>query len=117
VRRGADRAKGSPSEDALGKLLGSTSRARILSLLFDNPGTEFYQREIVFETGLSLQPVQRELGILAELGVVTARETRARTYYRLNSESVWFGPLQDLVESARGGEIPTTPGRLVRTRP
>ena len=54
-------------EEKLVKLFGSTSRARILDFLCRHSGESYYQREIMHETGLSLQAVQRELGILAEL--------------------------------------------------
>jgi len=52
------------AEEALIKLFGSTSRARILVLLLSHTNQAFYQREVVFETGLCLQAVQRELGII-----------------------------------------------------
>ena len=49
------------AEEVLTKLFGSTLRATILTLLFENIGRSFYQREIMYETGLALQTVQREL--------------------------------------------------------
>jgi len=49
-----DKAK---AEEILTKLFGSTSRARILILLLENIGRSFYQREIVYETSLSLQAI------------------------------------------------------------
>jgi predicted transcriptional regulator len=81
------------AEEALIKLFGSTSRARILVFLFSNSSQAFYQREIVFETGLSLQAVQRELGNLVELGIVKKNETNSRVYYQLNSSSPFVKPL------------------------
>jgi len=66
------------AEEVLTRLLGSTSRARILILLFENVGRSFYQREIVLETSLSLQAVQRELNNLVELGTVERKESHAR---------------------------------------
>jgi len=41
-------------EEMTVKLFGSTSRPRILSLLLSHPQQTFYQREIMYETGLSL---------------------------------------------------------------
>ncbi len=61
------------AEEVFTKLFGSTSRARILILLFENIGCSFYQREIVYETSLSLQAVQRELLNLVDLGMVKRR--------------------------------------------
>lgn len=69
------------AEETLVKLFGSTSRARILGLFLSQPHYVFYQREIMFETGLSLRPVQRELDNLVELGIVKRQVTQNRVYY------------------------------------
>lgn len=63
------------------KLFGSISRARILSFLFAHVGQSFYQREIMYETGLSLRPVQRELSNLVKLGIIKKQEANNRVYY------------------------------------
>ena len=88
------------SEENLVKLFGSVSRARILLLLFAHVGREFYQREIMYETGLSLRPVQRELANLVELGILRKQETRNRVYYEINQESSLFKPLMEICKSA-----------------
>ena len=82
------------------KLFGSTSRPRILSLLLSHPQQTFYQREIMYETGLSLQTVQRELENLIRLGVLKKRETKVRVYYQINTTSPWFRPLKEICELA-----------------
>ncbi len=69
-------------EEMMAKLFGSTSRPRILSLLLSHPQQTFYQREIMYETGLSLQAVQRELANLLWLGILKRRETKARPITR-----------------------------------
>jgi hypothetical protein len=51
----------SDSDEILLRLFGSVSRARILEFLVSQAGRAFYQREIMYGTGLSLQPTQREL--------------------------------------------------------
>jgi predicted DNA-binding transcriptional regulator len=89
-------------EEMLAKLFGSTSRPRILNLLLCHPQQTFYQREIMYETGLSLQTAQRELGNLIRLGILIKRETKARVYYRVNSTSPWFKPLKEICESIGG---------------
>ena len=48
-------------EEMLSRFFGSIARPRILNLLIGHPRQTFYQREIMYETGLSLQAVQREL--------------------------------------------------------
>ena len=83
------------------KLFGSVSRTRILELLLPNSGRTFYQREIIFETGLSLQPTQRELANLLDLGIVKKRETRDRVYYEINTLSPFFKPLCEICEFAK----------------
>jgi len=80
-------------EDNLVRLFGSTSRARILVLLCAHVGRPFYQREIMFETGLSLQTTQRELGNLVDLGIIKKQETNNKVYYQVNSASPFFKPL------------------------
>jgi len=80
------------------RLFGSTSRTRILCFLYEHAGESFYQREIVFETGLSLRPAQRELSNLVELGIVEKKETKNRVYYGINIESPFFKPLGQICE-------------------
>ena len=84
------------AEEMMVRLFGSTSRPRILNLLLSHPQQVFYQREIMFETGLSLQAVQRELENLLRLGILKRQETRARVYYQINLSSPWFKPLREI---------------------
>ena len=86
-------------EEVMVRLFGSKSRPRILGLFLSNPQRTFYQREIMDETGLSLQSVQRELGNLFRLGILERQETKARVYYRIDSVSPWFRPLREIFES------------------
>ncbi len=86
-------------EKWLTMFFGSQSRARIVLLFCANPDREFYQREVMYETGLSLQPVQRELANLTDLGILTTKKTQARVYYQLSSSPV-FRAFRQLVELA-----------------
>jgi len=90
------------AEEALIKLFGSTSRARILVFLLSHTNETFYQREIVFETALSLQAVQRELGNLVDLGIVKKNETNSRVYYQINSSSPFLKPLIEICRLVHG---------------
>jgi len=90
-------------EEMLAKLFGSTSRPRILSLLLSRPQQTFYQREIMHETGLSLQTVQRELENLFRLGILKKQEAKARVYYRIDASSPWSKPLKEIFESVERG--------------
>jgi len=78
------------------KLFGSVSRARILALLVSRPGQQLYQREIMYEIGFPLQPVQRELKNLVDLGIVTKAKTPNRVYYQVDIKSPFFKPLQKI---------------------
>jgi predicted transcriptional regulator len=88
--------KKSDSEEVLVKLFGSISRARILMLLYAVPGQSFYQREIMYETGLTLRAVQRELANLSALGIVKRQKTHSRVYYEIDRDSRFFKSLRDI---------------------
>jgi len=93
--------KNNPEGDAiLTKLFGSVSRARIIELLVSQVGRVFYQREIMYETGLSLHPTQRELENLIDLRIVKKRETKDRVYYEIDTHSPFFKPLSEICKSA-----------------
>ena len=83
-------------EEALTKLFGSISRARILALLIDRQGQQLYQREIMYEIGFPLQPVQRELQNLVDLDIVKKAETHNRVYYEINTRSPFYKPLKEI---------------------
>jgi len=93
--------KGEPEENLV-KLFGSVSRATILAFLYAFSGQSFYQREIVFETGLGLRAVQRELDNLAALGIVKTERTRSRVYYEINRSSPLFKPLREICSGFQG---------------
>ena len=61
----------------------------------------FYQREIMYETGLTLQPTQRELKNLLDLGIIKKRETLDKVYYEIDTLSPFFKPLCEICESAQ----------------
>jgi hypothetical protein len=91
-------------EERLAKLFGSGSRAKIIDLLVSQVGRAFYQREIMYETGLSLHPTQRELENLLDLGIIKKRETRDRVYYEVDAHSPLFKPLYEICKAACKGE-------------
>ncbi len=89
------------------RLFGSVSRARILEFLLTHTDRTFYQREIMFETGLTLQPTQRELKNLVTLGVVRRRESSEKVYYEIDTRSPFFKPLCEICKSVQPhGESP-----------
>jgi hypothetical protein len=86
-------------EEILIRLFGSVSRARILQFLLSHAGRAFYQREIMFETGLTLHPAQRELKNLYDLGIIKRRETLDKVYYEIDPLSPFFKPLREIFGS------------------
>jgi predicted transcriptional regulator len=84
-------------EEMMSRFFGSTARPRIMILLISCPRQAFYQREIMYETGLSLQAVQRELENLLLLGIIKKRVTKARVYYQAETASSWFKPLKEIL--------------------
>ena len=89
----------SDSDEVLSRLFGSVSRARILGFLLSQSGKPSYQREIMYETGLSLQPTQRELKNLLDLGIIKKRETTEKVYYEIDTLSPFFNPLREIFGS------------------
>jgi hypothetical protein len=89
----------SDSDDVLSRLFGSVSRARILDFLLSQSGRAFYQREIMYGTGLTLQPTQRELKNLLDLGIIKKRETAGKVYYEIDTLSPFFKPLREIFGS------------------
>ena len=86
----------SDPEGVLIKLFGSISRARILAPLISRAGQPLYQRDIMHEIGLPLQPVQRELQNLLDLGIAKKVSTLNRVYYEINTSSSFFQPLGEI---------------------
>src|SRR4030043_1168796 len=86
----------SDPEVILIRLFGSSARARILVLLISRAGQQLYQREIMYEIGFPLQPVQRELQNLLDLGIVKKVSTLNRVYYEINTGSPLFNPLREI---------------------
>ena len=89
----------SDSDEILSRLFGSVSRARILEFLVTQSGRAFYQREIMYETGLTLQPTKRELKNLLDLGIIKKRETAEKVYYEIDTLSPFFKPLREIFGS------------------
>jgi len=88
--------KKSATEEDLVRLFGSISRVRILAILIGSPGRRLYQREIMYEIGFPLQPVQRELSNLVALGILKRIETYNRVYYEIDVSSPFYEPLKEM---------------------
>lgn len=85
-------------EKTLARLLGSQARARILILFLGHQEKRFYQREVMYEAGLSLYPTQRKLANLVQLGILQKHCTPVHVFYQVNSLSPLLQPLSMIVE-------------------
>ena len=88
--------------DQLASLIGSKTRAEIFRLLFQQPGTELYLRELQRRSGLSIRPVQQELSKLAQIGLLKLRNDGNRIYYCANTEHPLFPEIRGIVEKTSG---------------
>jgi DNA-binding transcriptional ArsR family regulator len=86
----------------LERLLSSKVKAAVLHLLFLEEGRELHVRELARQAGLSDGTVRQELARLAGLGVVTARRSGNRTYYRAETSHALHRDLRGLVLKTSG---------------
>ncbi len=77
-------------------LFGQTRRA-ILSLLYMRSDESFYLREIVRLTGAGTGPVQRELKVLTDAGIVERQKRGKQVFFKANSKSPVFPELKSLI--------------------
>ena len=86
----------------LGTTLFSKARGAVLALLYGHAEESFYLRQIARVTGAGLGPVQRELKLLTEAGIVRRTVSGRQVYYRVNTESPVFPELKSLVAKTAG---------------
>jgi predicted transcriptional regulator len=75
-------------------------RAEILRLLFTNPRTELYVRELARLSGLSLQTVQDELAKLEAARLIVSRSNGYHRFYRAASNHPLYATLRKVVVRA-----------------
>jgi len=86
-------------------------RARVLQLLFTNPGTELYVRELARLSFLSLQTVQDELAKLEAAALIASRSNGYHRFYRANPKHPLFSTLRRLVTQGVSHAMPVIPAR------
>jgi predicted nucleotidyltransferase/Fe2+ or Zn2+ uptake regulation protein len=82
-------------------LFGKTRRA-ILSLLYGHADESFYLRQIARTTGVGLGPIQRELKLLTDAGIIQRSVQGRQVYYQANSKSPVFTELKSLITKTAG---------------
>jgi len=86
----------------LGEVLFGAARRRILALLFGHSDQTYHLRQVVRETGLSPGGVHRELGQLAQAGIVTRTRQGRQVYFQANSASPIYAELKSLLVKTIG---------------
>jgi len=82
---------------ASGEVLFGTARRKTLALLFGHSDQAYHLRQVVRETGLSPGGVHRELGQLAEAGIVTRSRLGRQVFFQANVASPIFTELKSLL--------------------
>jgi predicted nucleotidyltransferase len=85
-----------------GALLFGQTRGRVLSLLFGAPDESFYIREIARQIETSVGTVQRELTLLAEVGLVNRSQRGNQVFYQVNREHPDYPELRALLAKTLG---------------
>jgi hypothetical protein len=75
-------------------LFGSKTRVKLLHLFLNNPGQQFYVREITRKIDEQINSVRRELANMIEVGVVTSDSSDNKLYYQVNQRYDYYLPLR-----------------------
>jgi predicted nucleotidyltransferase len=89
-------------ERALGQLLGSVARAKVLAGLLLPGATPAHIRELERRCGVPYFAVHRELRLLESLGLVTAEKVGNSKRYHVSPDSPLLPGLRELVRRAAG---------------
>lgn len=86
----------------VGDLLFGQTKGRILALLYGASDQTFFVRQIARQIDGSVGTVQRELGLLADIGLILRSEVGNQVFYRANQEHPDFPELRALVAKTSG---------------
>lgn len=84
------------------KLFGSKTRVRMITRLVMNLQQTFYIRELSRELGIPYGMVYREIGNLAELGIITLEKRGKITLIHVNEGLPYLSDLRNLVLKTTG---------------
>ncbi|MCQ2571346.1 MAG: hypothetical protein MJ154_03845 [Candidatus Saccharibacteria bacterium] len=80
----------------LEKLFGSKTRAKLLSLFFENTEKSYYVREITRVIEEQINSVRRELTNLSDLGLIKAENYENKVYYSANMKHPFARPMTEI---------------------
>ena len=83
-------------------LLGSKSRARLLTVFLTHPTEEFYAQRLTAVTRLAETSVRYELRRLERLGLLTSRREGREKRYNFNDHHPLFPELKRMVYKTAG---------------
>ncbi len=75
-------------------LFGSKTRVKLLNLFFNNPGKEFYVREITRIIDEQVNSVRRELSNMQSANIVKSTMKDRKLYYEVNQRHKYYVPLR-----------------------
>lgn len=84
------------------KILFGKARRAILSLVYGHSDEAFYLRQIVRFTGYGLGPIQRELKLLTDAGIIRRNVRGRQVYFQANLNSPIFSELKSLINKTAG---------------
>lgn len=91
------------------KLFGSKTRAKLLTLFFENPSKSFYVREITRVIEEQINSVRRELMNLESVGIIRNETFDNKVYYSANPKHPYYRPLIDIfnkkIDSSKDKDI------------
>lgn len=90
------------TQTSLADALFSGTQQRVLGLLFGQPQRSFYATELIGLTGAGSGAVQRELGRLAQSGLVTVRPVGNQKHYQANPDSPIFAEICGIAQKTVG---------------
>lgn len=88
--------------DTAANILFGKTRQSVLVLLFEQPESSFYLREISRVTGIGPGPLQQELSQLLKADLVLRANDGNRVTYRANTQHPIFSDLQAIVSKTCG---------------
>jgi predicted nucleotidyltransferase len=91
-----------PTGTSVADALFTTSRQRVLAVLFGNPGRSFYANEIIRLAGVGTGAVQRELASLSDAGLLSVTHIGNQKHFQANASAPVFASLRDLVLKTSG---------------
>lgn len=77
-------------------LFGSKTRVKLLHLFLNNPGQNFYVREITRKIDEQINSVRRELSNMLEVGVIISSSADNKLYYQVNQRYEHYVPLKTI---------------------